>query len=160
VIDMAAAVEFAIHKVRPGQKKIMKSKIHCLLQEDLGADVSVGQGLDVIRCCSVEAVDVRLVMLGVVDLHDLCRDVRFQSLPKKQDQPEQQEGIHETNHIVRIRQCRKSILMVPSHTGIARWGCQRSYVWTAASEVKDELRELGEYEGRELHGYDILCWWK
>lgn len=62
VVDVATAVEV---------------DERCLGSGSLGVALGLGlsEGLD----CGVEAVDVGLVVLGVVELHDLARDVRLES---------------------------------------------------------------------------------
>jgi hypothetical protein len=52
-------------------------ELECSLQSDSLA--SRGR-LDVCLLCSIETVYIALMVLGVMKLHDLSRDVRFQCL--------------------------------------------------------------------------------
>lgn len=51
-----------------------------MLEIDLGANVIFLKRLDVVRSGGVEVVDIGLVMFGMMDLHNLAGDVRFQRL--------------------------------------------------------------------------------
>ena len=52
-------------------------ELECSLQSD---SVASRGRLDVCLLCSIETVYIALMVLGVMELHDLSRDVRFQCL--------------------------------------------------------------------------------
>ena len=56
------------------------AELDALLEGDLRGDVGGVDGFDLGFECSVQVGDVRLVVLAVVQLHDLGRDVGFQCL--------------------------------------------------------------------------------